>query len=217
MFDIGRWALLFAEWRVFANGFLITILVSAVSLLGTLLVSLVAGLLRCSQNRTAKAFCLAYMNFFQNTPLLVQLLFMYNVLPRVGIVLSPFVCGCLGLSLYTGAFGASVVEASIKAVPKGQTEAALSQGMSYIQALFCIVIPQAVKIALPPMTNQCVNMIKNSSTLTVVTAGELMYRADGWASEYGCYSQSFLVSAVLYLILCLPLSKAAEYLEKKAA
>lgn len=216
MFNISRWILLFSDWRIFGEGFLITVLISIISLVFTLLISLFVGLVRCSENRTAKAICLAYVNFFQNTPLLVQLLFMYNVLPHLGIMLSPFACGCLGLSLYTGAFGASVVESAIKAIPRGQTEAALSQGMSYLQSLFFIVIPQAVKIALPPMTNQCVNMIKNSATLTVVTAGELMYRADGWASEYGCYTQSFIISALLYLILCLPLSKLSESLEKKA-
>ncbi len=216
MFNISRWILLFSDWRIFGEGFLITVLISFISLVFTLLISLFVGLVRCSENRTAKAICLAYVNFFQNTPLLVQLLFMYNVLPHLGIMLSPFACGCLGLSLYTGAFGASVVESAIKAIPRGQTEAALSQGMSYLQSLFFIVIPQAVKIALPPMTNQCVNMIKNSATLTVVTAGELMYRADGWASEYGCYTQSFIISALLYLILCLPLSKLSESLEKKA-
>lgn len=215
MFNIARWSLLFADWKVFAEGFGITIAISFVSLVFTLLISLVVGLVCCSQNKTCKAICHAYVNFFQNTPLLVQLLFMYNVLPRLNIVLSPFACGCIGLSLYTGAFGANVVEAAVKAIPKGQTEAALSQGMSYLQALFCIVLPQAVKIAIPPMTNQLVNMIKNSATLTVVTAGELMYRADGWAAEYGCYTQSFILSAVLYLILCLPLSKWSEYLEKK--
>lgn len=215
MFNMARWSILLADWQVFAEGFAITIAISFVSLLGTLFISLIVGLIRCSQNRTAKSVCLAYINFFQNTPLLVQLLFMYNVLPRLNIMLSPFACGCLGLALYTGAFGASVVEAAVKAIPKGQTEAALSQGMSYLQALFLIVIPQAVKIAIPPMTNQCVNMIKNSATLTVVTAGELMYRADGWAAEYGCYTQSFFISAILYLILCLPLSKWSEYLEKK--
>lgn len=215
MFNLARWEILFADWQIFAQGFAITIAISVVSLLGTLFISLIAGLILCTQNKTAKSICLAYVNFFQNTPLLVQLLFMYNVLPRLGIMLSPFACGCLGLSLYTGAFGASVVEAAIKAIPKGQTEASLSQGMSYLQALFLIVIPQAVKIAIPPMTNQCVNMIKNSATLTVVTAGELMYRTDGWASEYGCYTQSFILSACLYLMLCLPLSKWSEYLEKK--
>ncbi len=215
MFNIARWSILFSDWKVFAEGFCVTIAVSAVSLIFTLLISLFVGLLRCSQNRSAKTACLIYVNFFQNTPLIVQLLFMYNVLPRLNIVLSPFACGCIGLSLYTGAFGANVIEAAIRAIPKGQTEAALSQGMSYIQSLFYIVIPQAIKIAIPPMTNQMVNMIKNSATLTVVTAGELMYRADGWAAEYGCYTQSFIISALLYLILCLPLSKWSENLEKK--
>jgi len=215
MFNLARWSLLFSDWQIFAQGFAVTIAISVVSLIFTLLISLVVGLVRCSQNRTAKAICLAYVNFFQNTPLIVQLLFMYNVLPRLNIVLSPFACGCIGLSLYTGAFGANVIEAAVKAIPKGQTEAALSQGMSYLQSLFCIVLPQAIKIAIPPMTNQLVNMIKNSATLTVVTAGELMYRADGWAAEYGCYTQSFIISALLYLILCLPLSKWSEYLEKK--
>jgi len=217
MFNFSRWALLFSDWQVFAQGFLITVLISLVSLFFTLLISFLVGILCCTQAGKNKGLCTAYVTFFQNTPLLVQLLFMYNVLPRVGIVLSPFACGCLGLSLYTGAFGASVVEASIKAIPKGQSEAALSQGMSYLQSLFFIVLPQAVRIAIPPMTNQCVNMIKNSATLTVVTAGELMYRADGWASDYGCYTQAFIFSAALYLIMCLPLSKLAEHLEKKAA
>ncbi|MCR5253700.1 MAG: amino acid ABC transporter permease [Treponema sp.] len=217
MFNLSRWALLFSDWQIFAQGFLITVAVSIVSLIFTLLISFAVGILRCTHSGKIRGACNAYVCFFQNTPLIVQLLFMYNVLPRIGIVLSPFACGCLGLSLYTGAFGASVIEASIKAIPRGQTEAALSQGMSYIQTLFFIIIPQAVRIAIPPMTNQCVNMIKNSATLTVVTAGELMYRADGWASDYGCYSQAFIFSAVLYLILCLPLSKLAEYLEKKAA
>lgn len=217
MFDVNRWILLFSDWKVFGQGFLITLLISVVSLILTLAISLAVGLVRCTEHKVAKGICLAYVNFFQNTPLLVQLLFMYNVLPYAKIMLSPFACGCLGLSLYTGAFGASVVESAIKAVPKGQTEAAMSQGMSYLQTLFFIVIPQAVKIAIPPMTNQCVNMIKNSATLTVVTAGELMYRADSWASEYGCYTQSFIISALLYLALCLPLSKFSEHLEKKVA
>lgn len=215
MFDVNRWILLFSDWKIFGQGFVITVLISAVSLILTLAISLTAGLVRCTEHKIARGVCLCYVNFFQNTPLLVQLLFIYNVLPYLKITLSPFVCGCLGLSLYTGAFGASVIESAVKAVPKGQTEAAMSQGMSYLQTLFFIVIPQAVKIAIPPMTNQCVNMIKNSATLTVVTAGELMYRADSWASEYGCYTQSFIVSALLYLVLCLPLSKLSEHIEKK--
>ncbi|HAH62802.1 MAG TPA: polar amino acid ABC transporter permease, partial [Treponema sp.] len=177
MFELSRWQELFRSWSVFAEGFGVTISVSILSLFFMLLISLAVGLMRCSGNRALQACLLAYINFFQNTPLVIQILFMYNVLPRVGVMLSPFMCGLLGLSLYTGAFGASVVEAAIKAVPKGQKEAAYSQGMNYAQTMFIIVLPQALRIALPPLANQSVNMIKNSSVLALVAGGDLMYRA----------------------------------------
>lgn len=216
MFELYRWKELFQNWFVFAEGFGITVAVSAVSLAAMLVISIAAGLIRCSGNRVLKGVMLAYINFFQNTPLVIQILFMYNVLPRAGIVLSPFACGVFGLSLYTGAFGASIIEAAINAVPKGQKEAAYSQGMDYIQTMFIIVLPQAVRTALPPLANQCVNMIKNSSALAFVAGGDLMYRADSWASDTLYYPQSFIFTGLLYLSLCLPLSKWAERLEKKA-
>lgn len=217
MFELSRWQELFRSWSVFAEGFGVTISVSILSLFFMLLISLAVGLMRCSGNRALQACLLAYINFFQNTPLVIQILFMYNVLPRVGVMLSPFMCGLLGLSLYTGAFGASVVEAAIKAVPKGQKEAAYSQGMNYVQTMFIIVLPQALRIALPPLANQSVNMIKNSSVLALVAGGDLMYRADSWASDNLYYTQSFIFTGLLYLALCLPVSKWAERLEKKAA
>jgi putative glutamine transport system permease protein len=161
--------------------------------------------------------CMGYMTFFQNTPLVVQIFFLYNVLPRLHILLSPFACGCLGLALYTGAFGAAVIESAIKAVPAGQLEASYSQGMTYLQSMRYIILPQAAKIALPPMTNQAVNLIKNSSTLAMIAGGDLMYRANSWASSNQYYVPSFIVTGLLYLALCLPLSKFAQNLEKKAA
>ena len=217
MFDLSRWQELFRNWNVFAEGFGVTVSVSILSLIFMLLISLSVGLLRCTESRILRACLLAYINFFQNTPLVIQILFMYNVLPRAGVMLSPFACGLLGLSLYTGAFGASIVEAAIKAVPKGQKEAALSQGMNYGQTMFLIVLPQAVRIALPPLANQSVNMIKNSSVLALIAGGDLMYRADSWASDNLYYTQSFIFTGLLYLALCLPVSKWAERLEKKAA
>jgi putative glutamine transport system permease protein len=81
--------------------------------------------------------------------------------------------------------------------------------------MFHIVLPQAMKVALPPMTNQAVNLIKNSSVLAMIAGGELMYRADSWASESAVYGPTFVVTGLLYLSLCLPLSMAARKLEKK--
>lgn len=217
MFALFKWVELFASWKEFAAGFGVTVLVSFIALVATLVISVTAGLIRCSGNKIIRAFLLGFINFFQNTPLVVQLFFMYNVLPRFGLMLSPFACGCLGLSLYTGAFGASIVESAINAVPPGQREAAYSQGMNYMETMVYIILPQAVKIALPPLTNQAVNLIKNSSVLEMIAGGDLMYHADSWASDTQYYGPSFVVTGLLYLSLCLPLSKLAERLQKKAA
>ncbi len=217
MFALYRWEEMFQSWNVFAEGFAVTVAVSFISLILMLILSLLVGLIRCTHNCIARGLSLAYINFFQNTPLVIQILFMYNVLPRAGVMLSPFACGVIGLSLYTGSFGASIIESAVNAVPAGQKEAAYSQGMSYTQAMFHIVLPQALRTALPLLTNQAVNMIKNSSTLALIAGGDLMYRADSWASDTLYYPQSFIFTGLLYLALCLPLSKWSEHLEKKAA
>lgn len=217
MFAVYMWLELLASWKEFATGFGVTVLVSFISLIGMVILSVILGLARCTRNKIAQNILLFCINFFQNTPLVVQLFFMYNVLPQIGLMLSPFACGCVGLTLYTGSFGASIVEAAIKAVPKGQSEAAFSQGFGYFRTMFYIIIPQALKIALPPLTNQAVNLIKNSSVLEMIAGGDLMYHADSWASDTQYYGPSFVVTGALYLVLCLPLSKWAESLQKKAA
>lgn len=215
MFKIWMWERLFSDFGVFLRGFAVTVGVSVCALALTLVISLVVGLFRCSGNRALSAFSRGYMSFFQNTPLVVQIFFFYNVLPRLNVILSPFSVGCFGLSLYTGAFGAAVVEAAVNAVPHGQLEAATSQGFGFLRTMFHIVLPQAMKVALPPMTNQAVNLIKNSSVLAMIAGGELMYRADSWASDSAVYGPTFVVTGLLYLSLCLPLSMAARKLEKK--
>ncbi len=216
MFALYKWLELFTSWKEFAAGFGVTVAVSCISLVAMIILSVILGLARCAGNKIVKDVLLFVINFFQNTPLVVQLFFMYNVLPQAGLMLSPFMCGCLGLTLYTGAFGASIVESAIKAVPKGQLEAAFSQGFGYFRAMFYVILPQAVKIALPPLTNQAVNLIKNSSVLEMIAGGDLMYHADSWASDTQFYGPTFVVTGALYLVLCLPLSKWAESLQKKA-
>lgn len=209
------WERLFSDFSIFLSGFGMTLLVSLLALALTLVISLIGGLVRCSHSKFGKQFFRFYMSLFQNTPLVVQIFFFYYVLPRLGVVLSPFTVGCLGLALYTGAFGCAVVEASILAIPKQQSEAAMSQGFSYLQTMLHVIIPQAMKIALPSMTNQAVNLIKNSSVLAMIAGGDLMYRSDSWASESAVYGPTFLVTGLLYLSICLPLSRMVKRLEAK--
>jgi putative glutamine transport system permease protein len=209
------WTEVFSSWKVFAKGFLGTISVSTVSLVLMFALSLFAALLRVGQNTGLRWITGVLMGFFQNTPLLVQVFFLYNVLPLIGIKLGVFSVGSISLSVYTASFGAAIFEAAINSVPKGQSEAAYSQGFGFFAVMTRIVLPQAMKVAIPPMTGQVVNLIKNSSVLAMVALGELMYMTDSWSAEHAIYGPTFLLSAVLYLALCLPLARLSRNLEKK--
>ncbi len=215
-FSQQNWQTWFSDWTFFADGFLRTIYISLLALMLTLIIGVIAGILLCGNNRIILSFLKGYMSFFQNTPLVIQIFIYYNVLPKIGVLLSVETIGVLGLALYTGAYAADIVHSAIKAVPTGQMEAASSQGFSYLQAMFFVILPQAIKIGLPPMTNQAVNLIKNSSVLAVIAGGELMYRADVWSGSNLIYGPTFVMTGVLYLVICLPISLLARWLEKRS-
>lgn len=215
-FSQQNWQTWFSDWTFFADGFLRTIYISLLALMFTLIIGVIAGILLCGNNRIILSFLKGYMSFFQNTPLVIQIFIYYNVLPKIGVLLSVETIGVLGLALYTGAYAADIVHSAIKAVPTGQMEAASSQGFSYLQAMFFVILPQAIKIGLPPMTNQAVNLIKNSSVLAVIAGGELMYRADVWSGSNLIYGPTFVMTGVLYLVICLPISLLARWLEKRS-
>lgn len=215
-FSQQNWQTWFSDWTFFADGFLRTIYISLLALMFTLIIGVIAGILLCGNNRIILSFLKGYMSFFQNTPLVIQIFIYYNVLPKIGVLLSVEAIGVLGLALYTGAYAADIVHSAIKAVPTGQMEAASSQGFSYLQAMFFVILPQAIKIGLPPMTNQAVNLIKNSSVLAVIAGGELMYRADVWSGSNLIYGPTFVMTGVLYLVICLPISLLARWLEKRS-
>ncbi len=215
-FSLQNWQTWFSDWTYFAEGFLRTLYISMLGLFFTLVIGLVVGILLCGRNRLVIALGKGYMSFFQNTPLVIQIFIFYNVLPKLGIRLDVVVIGVMGLALYTGAYAADIVRSAIKAVPTGQMEAAHSQGFSYLQTMVHIILPQAVKIGLPPMTNQAVNLIKNSSVLAVIAGGELMYCADSWSGSNLIYGPTFVMTGVLYLSICLPISLLARWLEKRS-
>lgn len=215
-FSLQNWLAWFANWQEFGEGFLRTIYISLLGLVFTLIIGLVVGILLCGRNRVVLAICKGYMSIFTNTPLVIQIFVYYNVLPKLGIRLGVITIGVMGLALYTGAYAADIVRSAIKAVPTGQMEAASSQGFSYLQSMYHIVLPQAIKIGLPPMTNQAVNLIKNSSVLAVIAGGELMYHADSWSGDTLIYGPTFVMTGLLYLSICLPISLLARWLEKRS-
>jgi aspartate/glutamate/glutamine transport system permease protein len=130
-------------------------------------------------------------------------------------MLPVFLVGVLAISIYHGAYVAEVVRAGIQSVPRGQHEAAMAQGFSYWSSMRHIILPQAKRIMYPPLTNQAVSLIKNTSALAMVAGGELMYQADSWSSTSLAYGPTYVVTGLLYLSLCLPIALYARRLEGK--
>lgn len=199
----------------FLSGFAYTISVSFLALLFALILGIIGGMMASSKIKSLIALNRAYVELFQNTPLVIQIFFLYFALPPLGLSLDVFSVGVLGVGAYHGAYISEVVRAGILSVPKGQFEAAASQGFNYVQQMRFVILPQTIKIILPPLTNQMVNLIKNTSVLLIIAGGELMYVADIYAADSGNYAPSYLFTAFLYFIICYPLAKFAKSYEDR--
>ncbi|MCL5073125.1 MAG: amino acid ABC transporter permease, partial [Actinobacteria bacterium] len=155
-----------------------------------------------------------YVDLFRGTPLLMQIIFVYYALPYLGINLPAIVAGIVALSVNSGAYVSEIFRAGIESIDKGQTEAARSLGMSYMQAMRYVVIPQTIKRVLPPLTNEFVALIKDSSLLSVIAIAELMRTAKEMMT-WKMNPSSLTAAAIIYLIITLPLTRYVSYMEKK--
>lgn len=175
----------------------------------------VIAIFRLSMWKWLRAIGYIYVEFIRNTPLLIQVFFFYFGLPSIGIKLNAFQSGTIGLSIYTAAFIAEAVRAGIQSIPKGQMEAGRSSGLTYLQTMYHIIIPQAIKLVVPALGNQFLNLVKNSSILGVIAGGDLMYHADIVSSETYVVFDVYIFVAIFYLILTIPLSVFVNFLEKR--
>lgn len=214
-FALWRWESLLENSSDIGAGFIRTLQVAVLALLLALVIGVVVGTMSTAKSRLPRAVARIYVEMFQNIPLVIQIFFMYNGLAMAGLVLSEFTIGVVGVGMYHGAYIAEVVRAGILAVPKGQEEAAYSEGFNYIQTMRYVILPQMVKIILPPLTNQAVNLIKNTSVLAIIAGADLMYVADSYASYSLNYGPAYAVAGLLYFLLCFPLATFARKYEQK--
>ena len=213
-----RWAaLLKALPEYYVPGFIMTLKISIVGLLVALVLGIVFGTFSTMKFKPAKILARIYVEFLQNTPLALQILFYYSVLPLLfsnSVFRIPkFVLGVIGVGVYHGAYIAEVIRTGIEAVPKGQSEAAASQGFSYLETMYYIILPQTIRIIMPPLANQALNLVKNTSILAMVAGMDLMYYTDSWGADRGYFAQAYFTSALLYFIICFPLARLGRYLE----
>lgn len=198
----------------FVSGFKYTIYASLLALVFSLIIGTLMAILQLSHNRIIRSLAKAYVAFFRNIPLLIIVMFFYVVAPMYFYSFDGFQAGTIGLTIYTSAFIAETVRSGIQTVPNGQMEAGLSSGFSYAETMRYIVLPQAFKIVVPPLGNQFINLIKNSSILAMVAGLDLMYQGDLIASTTFNTFDTYIIVGLFYLILTLPLSYLMNYLDK---
>lgn len=212
-FSADAWQKVWAFRSTFLLGLGNTVKTSLFALLIALLLGIVMGLMATSGKKVLAALARIYVEFIQNTPVLLQMCFLYYALAFSGHSIGIIPTGILSLGIYTGAYMSEVIRAGIESVPKGQFEAAQAQGFGYIQRMYYIILPQSIKIILPPMVNQVVNLIKNTSCLYIVGGADLIsvtYNFVTGASTGGAYAPAYLVSGVLFFVICFPLSTLAS-------
>ena len=171
MTDLSSWTAYFQDFGQFFNGFLFTLALAIGSFILAMLLGIFFGVLSSSKHRTLRILARIFVEFYQNTPLLVQFVIVFYGLPLISdhtIMIPIYWTAVLCVGLYHGAYIAEVIRSGIQSIPSGQMEAALSQGFTYISAMRLIILPQAIRIILPPLTNQIVNLIKNTSTVAII-------------------------------------------------
>lgn len=215
---IGEW------WEGFAPyvpGFLgaawLVLVLTLLSILVSWACGLAAALAKASRFAVLRRASGFYIWFIRGTPALIQIFIIYFGLPQFGLRLSPFVAGVLALGINGGAYIAEIVRAGLTAIPKGQLESAEALGMSRPHMMSRIILPQVFRVILPPVTNEAITMLKNTSLLSVITVVELtLYSQTIIATTFRPF-EFYIATAVIYLAMTTILSQAAARLERHYA
>ncbi|MGH7227395.1 MAG: amino acid ABC transporter permease [Gemmataceae bacterium] len=213
-----RWNVLLPYLPMFARGLLVTFEVSIASELVAILIGLIAGMARVSRVRPARFVAVAYIDFFRGVPLLVTLVWIYyGVSLLFHINISAFAAGVSGLGVTYGAFLAEVFRAGIEAIPKGQTEASYSLGLSRAKTMRYIVLPQALRIVFPPLANSFIGMLKDSSLVAILSVTDLMRVGMIVAADTFRAFEAYTFVAVVYYAVTLVTARIVSRMERSFA
>lgn len=203
------------HWQDLLYGLGQTLLCSILALFFSLIIGSFFAIFEVVPSKTLRVIARIYIEVSRNIPLLVITMFFYVVIPMFFVKVNGFTAGTIGLTIYTSAFIAETVRSGIQSVDSGQMEGSRANGMTFTQAMRYIVLPQAFRIVIPPLGNQFINLVKNSSVLAFVAGFDLMYQGNTIASTSFDTLNAYFVVGVLYLIITMPLSYYMRYLEKR--
>jgi polar amino acid transport system permease protein len=201
-------------WPRIASGTLLTVEIATLSMVLSTALSIALGLVRLVRFWPVRWLVRGYIEVFRGTSLLVQLFWMYYVLPHFGIFLSPFVVGVLGISLNSGAYGAEAVRAAILAVPRSQYEATTALNMTPWHRTRRIILPQALTMLLPPWGNMLIDIIKVTAVVSLISISDLTFEAYQLNAITYRTVEIFLIVLVIYFLLAQIVATGVKLLER---
>lgn len=212
------------DWAVAAEvfprlmaGLVVTVQATFVGAVLAYALGLVLAILKMSENRAVRWTVYWLSEFIRRTPLLVQLYFLFYVLPDLGLFLSPFLAGVIGLGLHFSTYTSEVFRAGIENVPKGQWEAAKSLNYTIAQTWTRVILPQSIPPMIPPLANYLITMFKETPLLAAITVVELFNAANIYSNSYYKYLEPMTLVGALFLLVSIPSAYAAMWLEQKYA
>lgn len=194
------------------DGILVTFEITILSIVFAVPLGLITGLGRISRNRAINLLASTYVEVIRGIPLLVQLFYIYYALSRF-VQVSGITSAVIAIAICYGAYMGEVFRAGIMAIPKGQNEAARSIGFNRFQTMFYVILPQAWRTILPPVGNECIAMLKDTSLVSILAVPDIMQRARSFVGTTYLYFETYTVVALIYLIITLILSKCVSHME----
>ena len=201
------------HWGDIVSGLVVTIEVSLLAMVLSITLGVILGVARVLPSRPVRAFAGAYVEFFRNIPPLVHLFFFYFGLPRLGVVMSPLMCGVLGLAMYHAGYVAEILRAGIEIVGRNQMEAGRALGFSFLGAMRHAILPQAFWVVLPPLGNLYVSLFKTSALVATIGVADLMYEAEILHERTFRTVEVFAFAGLVYIALSMSFSAALHALE----
>jgi polar amino acid transport system permease protein len=213
----------FLNYRVFVetlplilSGLITTLALGFTCIILGFFAGILLAMLRLYGGRAISAVTVAYIDVFRSIPVLVLLFIVYYALPFAGIRLTSFIAATMAISMVSAAYSAEIVRAGIEAIPRGQFEAARALGLHFSTTMRLVVLPQAIKIVVPPLTSNSINVMKDTALASVVAMPDLLKQANQ-AQALAANPTPLIVAAIIYLLILLPLVRLVGLLEKRLA
>lgn len=208
-------SILMQNFPYLIGGLKLTLSLTLLAMLFGIALGLALALLKISKNVLLKGAASTYIEIIRGTPLLLQILVVYYVFPGFGIEFNAFTAGIVALSMNSAAYISEIFRAGIESISEGQMEAAFSVGMNYAKSMRYIILPQTIRRVLPPITNEIVAMLKDTSLVMIISLAELTYRSKQISAATANVITPYVAAGAIYLIITIPLTQYAQRLERR--